>query len=373
MVTGVLWIMAAAALGAQEAPVVEHVIVYKEPGRFGGWPANHGMWAWGDELLVGFSVGYFKDLGPEKHAIDREKPEEPVLARSLDGGKTWSIEHPNAKHILAPRKGVIHGTVAPNATEPDAVDCPGGVSFTHPDFAMTLRMSDLNEGTSRLYYSYDRGKDWKGPFKVPLFGQKGIAARTDYVVDGPHDCTVFLTASKSNGKEGRVLCARTTDGAKTWKMLSFIGPEPEGYSIMPSSVRVSETSLLTTIRRRDGDPSWIEEYRSDDNGVSWTFVNRPVPSTGEGNPPALLKLRDGRLCLIYGYRAAPFAICARLSTDGGKTWGEAITLRGNAGGRDIGYPRAIQRPDGKVVCVYYICDDPNKERYIEAAVWDPAS
>ncbi len=29
------------------------VIVYKEDGRYGGWPANHGSWNWGDEIVVG--------------------------------------------------------------------------------------------------------------------------------------------------------------------------------------------------------------------------------------------------------------------------------------------------------------------------------
>src|SRR5688572_5647292 len=75
--------------GPRPAPtgpaVVGHVKVYAEPGRFGGWPANHGLWAWGDEILVGFSAGYFKDYGPDRHAIDRGRPEEHLLARSKDG------------------------------------------------------------------------------------------------------------------------------------------------------------------------------------------------------------------------------------------------------------------------------------------------
>jgi hypothetical protein len=62
---------------------------------------------------------------------------------------------------------------------------------------------------------------------------------------------------------------------------------------------------------------------------------------------------------------------ARLSSDGGKTWGDEMVLRTNGGGRDIGYPRALQRPDGKVVTMYYWHDDPNTERYIAATVWDP--
>ena len=41
-----------------QTPAVRHVDVYFEKGMFGGWPANHGIWSWGDEILVGFSKGY---------------------------------------------------------------------------------------------------------------------------------------------------------------------------------------------------------------------------------------------------------------------------------------------------------------------------
>src|SRR5262245_42015292 len=51
----------------------------------------------GDELLVGFSAGYFKDNGPGRHAIDHARPEEHLLARSRDRGQTWSIENPAAE------------------------------------------------------------------------------------------------------------------------------------------------------------------------------------------------------------------------------------------------------------------------------------
>ena len=33
---------------------VRTVLVCREPGRFGGWPANHGIWPWGNEILVGY-------------------------------------------------------------------------------------------------------------------------------------------------------------------------------------------------------------------------------------------------------------------------------------------------------------------------------
>ena len=361
------------AQGDDVAP--EHVMVYHDAGRFGGWPANHGIWAWGDEILVGFSRGYHKDLGPERHNIDHDKPEDHLLARSRDGGKSWSIENPAEKGVLLGTAGMRHGTVPPGYIEAEPIECSGGIDFTHPDFAMTCRMAGVHTGFSRFYYSYDRGRSWKGPFKLPLFGQKGIAARTDYVVNGPRECLLFLTAAKSDNREGRPICVRTTDGGKSWELVAFIGPEPKGYSIMPSTVRLSPQGLLTTVRRLDDDEkprSWIEAWKSTDNGSNWSFVNKPAPDTGEGNPPHLLRLADGRLCLTYGIRAKPYGMFARLSRDAGESWGEPIVLRDDGGGRDLGYPRSVQRPDGRIVTIYYFWDEKTgPERYIAATIWNP--
>ena len=56
------------------------------------------------------------------------------------------------------------------------------------------------------------------------------------------------------------------DGGRNWNMLGWVTPEPEGddYAIMPSSVRLSATSILTLVRYRN----WIDGYRSDDNGTT---------------------------------------------------------------------------------------------------------
>lgn len=356
---------------ALPAAAIEHVDVYRVPGRFGGWPANHGLWAWGDEILVGFSAGYAKDNGPGRHAIDHERPEEHLLARSLDGGQTWTIENPAEQGALIPFGKSLHGIAPPELTQPEPADCPGGIDFAHPDFVLTVRMTDVHGGPSRFYYSYDRGHTWKGPFKLPDVAPGGFAARTDYVVNGRDDCLLFLTAGKSNGREGRPACVRTTDGGKTWKLVSWIGPEPKGFSIMPSTVRLGPGELLTTLRVHEGPKRWIDAWRSNDDGANWEFLSRPVDNTGTGNPPSLIKLRDGRLCLTYGFRAKPFGMRAKLSDDGGKTWGPEIVLRSDGGGTDLGYPRSAQRADGKVVVVYYYHDEPLGDRYIAATIFDP--
>ena len=347
-----------ALLAAENSP--RHVMVYREKGRFGGWPANHGIWNWGNEILVGFSAAWYQKRDAGRHQMDADKPEEPRLARSMDGGETWTIETPRS--LLPPAQG---GKAVRPLTTP--------MDFSKPGFVMTMRFTDIHTGPSLLFYSYDKGKSWEGPFEVPLFGQKGVAARTDYIVKNGKECTVFLTASKANGREGRPFAARTKDGGLQWEFLSFIGPEPAGFAIMPSSLRLRDGSLLTTVRvKQDDDHNWIDAYRSADDGKTWQALGKVGDTGGKsGTPPSLIRLRDGRLCLTYASRTQPYPILARLSKDEGKSWGEPKVLRADAVAWDMGYLRSVQRPDGKVVSVYYYNDSVMPERFIAATIWDP--
>ncbi len=363
---------------------VKHVKVYYEEGMFGGWPANHGIWNWGNEILVGFSKGNYKDLGPDRHNFDKENPEYHVLARSIDGGETWKLEDPGAGDgdLVVPDNGSYHGLIRKDVKVPEPIPAEQ-IDFTHPDLAFTIRMTDHNGAASRIWYSYDRGKDWRGPFSLPNFGTPGIGARTDYIIDGKKECMLFLTAAKNNGREGRVMCVKTTDGGKTWDFVSWIGPEPEGFSIMPASVRLSNNEILVTTRRREDSRRFIDAYLSKDNGATWNPLPNPVENCGQGNPPAMVKMKDGRICLIYGYRALEedinnnrdkSEIRAKISKDNGRTWSEDYVLRDDGSGKDLGYPRVVQRADGKIVALYYFMDkDTGPERYIAATIWEPPS
>jgi len=338
----------------REGSVIRDVILYKESGRFCGWPANNGIWMWGNEILVGFHLGYYKE-SIEHHSIDKDKPSERVMARSYDGGESWTLEKPEA--FRAYRSG---------KTEP--VWFTGQIDFTNPDFALTCR-------SERFYFSYDRGKSWSGPFKLPLFGQDDVMARTDYIVNSKRNCHIFLTATKTNGREGRPLCARTRDGGSTINFVSWIGPEPTGYSIMPSTVRISESKLVTAIRRYErGDINrgWINIYESNDNGKSWDFLSKAAYTGSHGgNPPCMVKLSDGRLCVTYGYRSKPYGIRAKISSDNGKTWGYIIDLRDDGRTWDIGYTRTVVRADEKLLTIYYYTTKENPEQHIAATIWEP--
>ena len=363
---------------------LRQVTIYHQPGRYAAWPALFGIWSWGNEIVVGFGAGYV-DPGGGYHARDRSRPIETLQARSTDGGATWHYESfpghiPGGRGLAVDEHVNEEWKVQPHLDGPHGlIPCPGEIDFTAPGVALMAVKTGLAAGVRSLFYlSDDRCRSWQGPYPLPMFGQTGIAARTDYLIDGPGQALLFLTANKRDGREGRVFCAETGDGGRTFSIRSWIGPEPDGFSIMPASVRLDRRRILVATRRRDRSElnrerrDWIDLYRSDDAGRSWRLIGRPVEDAGfGGNSPTLMRLHDGRLCLTYGLRGAPFGMRASLSDDEGSSWGSPIMLRDGAGNHDLGYPRTVQTADGKVVTIYYFNDDPAGERYLAATLWDP--
>ena len=344
------------ALAVQPAIAIEHVEVIFEAERFAGWPANNGIWIWGDEVVVGFTLGYHKPS--DGHPIDRDRPSGPMQARSLDGGHTWSVELPSFMEAEGEQRPVEAFTSRGN--------------FTHPDFAARFSQGDF-------FFSHDRAKTWDGPFALPDFGRPSLLARTDYIVNGKRDLTAFIASSKDGGNEGWPLVIRTKDGGQTWNQVGWIGeqpPEGYGYAIMPSTVQLKTGGLLSMIRRGgvfDGERRWwIEPYLSPDEGASWYKLDEPYINNA-GNPAAMIRLQDGRIALTYGWRTAPYGMRARISDDEGQTWGEEFILRSDGGGWDLGYPRSVQRSDGKCLTIYYFNDGARKERHIVCTIWDPSN
>src|SRR5699024_7452403 len=353
----------------------EHARVYSEEGRFAAWPANHGVWSWGNEILFGFVEADFYEKAAGLHTYDQSTARN-KYARSLDGGRTWTIK--DAHDLGQSARGYDHEIPKPEANQPremkEAMD-----DFTDPGFILTLLRENNDHGPSHFYYSNNKGTSWKGPFRFPNLGTAGIATRTDYIVNGEQNLGVFLTVAKSNKEEGRVAYARTTDSGLNWEIVSWIGEEPGGFDIMPSSIRVSETDIYTTIRSRTPKGlDLITAYLSTDNGKTWKKMPTPVHDTGRGgSPPALLQLEDGRLALAYIYRSEHGSrVNIRLSEDNGQSWSDEIMLRGGDGAsRDVGYPRMVQRPDGKLLIIYYwnhaLLEDATPYRYIAATIVDP--
>ena len=358
-------------------------MIFRQAGRFAGWPANYGMWHWGDEIVVGFTVGAHKTV-VRGHAIDKSRPVTNMQARSLDRGATWRIEafngaRPGGRGLSADEHMNEGLRLAEVMSEETAGIPKAPLNFNQPDFALMLARTGLARGVFSFFYlSTDRCRSWDGPYRLPMFGSTGIAARGDYLIQGAHSALFFLTANKADGKEGKVICVRSDDGCQSFQFLSEVGEAPTGdgdFDIMPASLQLPSGRILCARRCREGATglSWIDLYASDDSGRSWRLLNRPVAfqqRDHSGNPPCLKQLADGRLLLIYGNRDN-YIICARVSADEGRSWGGEIVLRAGGGNGDLGYARAVVLDDDSVVAAYYFNSRPDGERFIEATRWQP--
>jgi hypothetical protein len=357
----------------QRVTDIENVVVRHQSGKFTAWPANNGLWRWdaGADILVGFTSGRYVERNGHKIADEHRNG----LARSTDGGLTWSLS--------SPTNYADDRLTATPLTE--------AIDFNAPGFA--LRVCGMGyHGNTRLkapclYYSYDRGHTWKGPFLFggldrmrEIEGSTAITPRTDYLVLGPGECLVFASATTGPFLD-KTFVIRTTDGGMSFSFLSWVVPRSDPYrAVMSQTVRTGEMEMVSVLRRRDrpGKPTecWIDAFGSRDGGESWSFRSR-VAYTGfgnsNGNPPAMTRLQDGRLLVVYGNRSLRMILC-RLSADGGRSWGREIILRddflkGDHGFADFGYPRVTQRADGKVVALYYFATETHREQHIACSIF----
>lgn len=362
--------IAGAARGEGRAPDIRHVVVHAERDMFCGWPANNGAWSWdGREILVGFTRGRYEVSGGHHIASEGQHP---WLARSMDGGETWKAYDPAG--------------YAGDGGKPSPAANP--IDFTAPGFAMRVVGTGYHtagDPRGHFFVSSDRGRTWDGPWSFGALADEGplrgmeLTPRTDYRVVGGQSCLVFMGA-KPKGKDGadRAFCARTSDGGRTWSFLSWVVPPSDpNRAVMPQTVGAKDGRLVVAMRRRQtpADVCWVDAYASGDGGQTWSFASR-IGDTGRtnGNPPALARLADGRLCCVYGNRTTR-RVVGRYSGDEGRTWGEEFVIRDDYfsghDDQDFGYPRLVQRGDGRLVAIYYWASREHPQQHIAASIWSP--
>lgn len=343
-----------------------HSTLYYEQGVFAAWPANGGIWNWGDEILVSFSRAYYQDK-PHQHSYDKTRgfPNGRTFFRSYDKGETWkqtdiSLSYDDAKQIG---------------------DINRPLHFEDPRFAFVGNGKTMN-------FSFDKGKTWNMPYEYPDFGKDigGHSSRTDYVVLNDSTIRIF-TALKFIGEKGygidRSCMLETTDNFGTLKFISWIAETDTLRSTMSSTIKITDNHMLTALRRKYATPvsvnngldfNWIDVYETKDGGRTWHFLSK-IADTDKGrrngNPPAMVYLNDGTICVAYGFRGVPYAILARTSNDEGQTWSKEIVIREDGTKWDMGYVRMVPREDNKVLMVYYFSTEEMPEPHIEFTIWNP--
>lgn len=321
---------------------VTHITVAFDEPSFFGWPANHGIWKFDDELLVGFEKGIHHYNGPDVHALDRTIPTIRMFAR-FKPETGWVHEFPEIPAIDYENKTRLPDVPADLLT---------------PESGLYLMPSGWDGNVfTQLMVTNDKGKSWQGPFYIPDFGLVGVAARTDYLVcDGYF--LLAMTGVKADGLEGNTFAAKLTFDGK-WEKLGMMGEDPpEGdFRIMPAIARLPDGSLLGIGRyASENEPGFtqLDVYLSNDEGKTWEFEKKLTYVENDmsgGSPPALCTLPDGTVLLAFFRRQAPHGLFITTTRDG-KNWSEPKALRTDAVNTDIGYPR-IAFFNNEVHILYY--------------------
>lgn len=280
------------------------------------------------------------------------------MMTSRDEGKTWTF--PRTLHdgpiddrdagVLETAKGTLLVTTFTSLAYAPMMKA-GGKKADDPKWkAIHARIPDDEKRELELGSWCFRSTD----------GGLSFSARIDTIVNSPHgpcqlaDGRILYVGKELWTGEKRVGAAVSSDDGATWEWLSEI-PAREGDKFLDyhelHAVQCASGKIVAQIRNHnEADKGETLQTESTDGGKTWSI---PRSIGVWGLPSHLLRLRDDRLLMTYGYRRKPFGNQARISEDEGATWSEPFTISDDGAGGDLGYPSTAELENGSFVSVWY--------------------
>lgn len=357
--------LAAGSLKAAPRARVESLTtISRDPASYIGWPtvtrrAN-------GQLIVAWSGGR------ESHVCPFGRVE---LMRSSDNGLTWSwpevvwdspIDDRDAGVCETAHGSLLVTTFTSLAYEEILAKAKDWPEEKLARWRAVQRRTTPGQRQALLgnwmLRSTDGGMTWSTPFRVPLNSPHGPVQ-----LSGGR----LLYAGKQLWDAGhKVGVADSSDDGRTWRWLADIPARPgdsvEEYHEL-HAIQAASGKIVAQIRNHNrANENETLQCESTDGGRSWSI---PHAIGVWGLPSHLLRLKDGRILMTYGYRRPPFGNLARVSADEGRTWSGPLTLSDDSSIGDLGYPSTVELPGGKLLSIWYEKRADAPKAVLRQAVW----
>jgi hypothetical protein len=314
-----------------------------------------------------------------------------LLQRSLDHGETWP--HCNDVVVwddslpLEEKRSLLWKADDPDAAR-DEIDLSGPDSMVYFPRPATGPEDDSGRAGPECFAfrSGDRGRSWDAvPTRVSPPPGYNYVHVDGYAPVKFSDGTVMVAATvqdtNAGVKERRDIVALygSDDGGITWEYLAEVAHDPSGKGrpTYANLLQLPGGRLQCYMLNIDGIRNAIQLACSDDGGFNWSDP-KPIVAWGQSpwvtqkggyawsgarrknyhyRSPWPLRLRDGRIVVLFGRRKRPFGIGLIISEDEGESWSSEAVLRADASDVDLGYPVATQLDDGRIFTAYYFMED----------------
>ncbi len=253
------------------------------------------------------------------------------LARSIDGGETWSSS-----------------LIFDNPSIDDRVDL-GLTELADGTLMQPFYQFDSSGVTgSFILTSTDRGYSWSAPIPItnPLGGWIAVYGQ---IIELPEGMLLLPAYGANVGEFMRSLLLQSSDRGATWSLRSTIAYDGGRHYNEASVIQLNANDYLAVVRG-DLNPTKLYRTVSHDGGLTWSS---PTPF-GYGASPNLIRLNQSTLVLTAADRDGITGIRAQVSTDNGDTWSYPIVIdRGNLSQTDLGYPATVAVGKTEFLALYY--------------------
>lgn len=352
------------------AQVMETRVISQQPQYFHGWPTLAKR-ADGTLLLVfsGGRQGHICPFGRIDLMISRDEGKtwtfpRTILDTDLDDRDAGILETPKGTLLATTftstgymeRMALLRGKIREGAVGPEALS---GWDAAHARLTDEQRTTLLGEWVVR---STDGGLTWSAPSPARVSSPHGPIVLKDGRL-------LYLGKELWTGSK-RVGACESTDDGLTWKWLAEIPTRPGDDAAADyhelHAVQAADGRLIAQIRN-EGKTNNHETLQTESHDVGRTW-SEPHSIGVRGYPSHLLRLRDNRLLMTYGYRKQPGrGNQARISRDGGRSWSAPLIISSDSTA-DHGYPSTVELSDGSFLTVWYDRSDEHTVTRLKAVL-----